>query len=127
MSMITKCPACATAFRVSPQQLQAQHGMVRCGRCATVFDGFKDLATQRDVSPVETAPQVVTGHVESAASEAPLIGDVHAPPALQRAPSRSEPAPRNDPPPQPEPVRESPRSEPSRPEPEAPKSGKDPS
>lgn len=46
MSMITKCPSCSTAFRVTPQQLQAHHGMVRCGRCATVFDGFKTLAAQ---------------------------------------------------------------------------------
>ena len=45
MSIITKCPGCGTTFRVTPQQLQAQHGMVRCGRCANVFDGFKTLAT----------------------------------------------------------------------------------
>lgn len=45
MSMITQCPSCATTFRVTPPQLQSQHGMVRCGRCATVFDGFKALAT----------------------------------------------------------------------------------
>ena len=48
MSMVTQCPACGTSFRVTPPQLQAQHGMVRCGRCAQVFDGFETLATQRD-------------------------------------------------------------------------------
>jgi predicted Zn finger-like uncharacterized protein len=58
MSMITKCPACSTAFRVTPQHLQAQHGLVRCGRCATVFDGFKSLATQSDAMP--HAPAAVT-------------------------------------------------------------------
>lgn len=51
MSMITRCPACSTAFRVTPPQLQAQHGMVRCGLCAHVFDGFETLATQRDDPP----------------------------------------------------------------------------
>jgi len=56
MSMITKCPSCGTTFRVMPQQLQAQHGMVRCGRCANVFDGFKTLATLRADAPLETAP-----------------------------------------------------------------------
>ena len=59
MSMITQCPSCAAAYRVTPQQLQAQHGTVRCGRCATVFDGFKALATLRDDAPIETPPPVV--------------------------------------------------------------------
>ena len=33
--------------------------MVRCGRCANVFDGFKTLATLSDVTPLEVAPQIV--------------------------------------------------------------------
>ena len=45
MSIVTKCPSCATTFRVTPQQLQAHGGRVRCGRCMTVFDGLKDLAS----------------------------------------------------------------------------------
>lgn len=45
MSMATRCPACATLFRVTSQQLQAQAGRVRCGRCAQVFDGFGGLIT----------------------------------------------------------------------------------
>ena len=50
MSIVTQCPGCGTRFRVTPPQLQAQHGMVRCGRCANVFDGFKTLATLEDTS-----------------------------------------------------------------------------
>jgi predicted Zn finger-like uncharacterized protein len=42
--MVTKCPACDTVFRVTPEQLQARQGKVRCGRCMTVFDGAKALA-----------------------------------------------------------------------------------
>jgi predicted Zn finger-like uncharacterized protein len=57
MSMITRCPACGTAFRVTPPQLQAQHGRVRCGRCAHVFDGFETLATLRDDRPPDTGAQ----------------------------------------------------------------------
>ncbi|HEX6066281.1 MAG TPA: DUF3426 domain-containing protein [Longimicrobiales bacterium] len=45
MSMATRCPACAALFRVTPQQLQARAGRVRCGRCANVFDGFTALVT----------------------------------------------------------------------------------
>jgi predicted Zn finger-like uncharacterized protein len=56
MSMTTQCPSCATMFRVTPQQLQSQQGMVRCGRCATVFDGFKALATLADDAPPAVSP-----------------------------------------------------------------------
>src|SRR6187551_1739494 len=45
MSMVTRCPTCATLFRVTPQQLQLRQGQVRCGRCTAVFDGFAGLAT----------------------------------------------------------------------------------
>ncbi len=51
MSTITQCPSCLTTFRVTPQQLQAHHGMVRCGRCSAVFDGFKSLGTLPDDVP----------------------------------------------------------------------------
>lgn len=51
MTMITRCPSCATLFRVTPQQLQAHRGQVRCGRCMTVFDGFQGLATLPDRMP----------------------------------------------------------------------------
>ena len=56
MSIVTKCPGCGTTFRVTPQQLQAQQGMVRCGRCASVFVGFKTLATLSEAMPSEAAP-----------------------------------------------------------------------
>ena len=71
MSMITKCPSCGTTFRVTPQQLQAQHGMVRCGRCAVVFDGFKSLATQADDSLRETAPANTVRHNELCEVDSP--------------------------------------------------------
>lgn len=51
MSMVTKCPSCGTIFRVTAQQLQAHHGHVRCGRCMTVFDGLKALATLPEGAP----------------------------------------------------------------------------
>ena len=56
MSIVTQCPGCGTTFRVTPPQLQAQHGMVRCGRCAQVFDGFKTLATLPEAPP-QVVPQ----------------------------------------------------------------------
>jgi predicted Zn finger-like uncharacterized protein len=35
----TRCPGCATVFRVKPEQLALRAGQVRCGPCKTVFDG----------------------------------------------------------------------------------------
>lgn len=75
MSMITKCPSCGTTYRVTPQQLQAQHGMVRCGRCANVFDGFKTLATLRAGAPLEAALQPVPRDEARAEEVAPLPPD----------------------------------------------------
>jgi predicted Zn finger-like uncharacterized protein len=36
-TQITKCPKCDTTFRVTPTQLQAAKGAVRCGACLHVF------------------------------------------------------------------------------------------
>lgn len=41
--MITQCPSCSTLFRVTPEQLRAHQGKVRCGSCMAVFDGLKAL------------------------------------------------------------------------------------
>jgi predicted Zn finger-like uncharacterized protein len=53
--MITKCPACATLFRVTPEQLQAHQGQVRCGRCMTVFDGLVALSALPEAAPEAAA------------------------------------------------------------------------
>jgi len=51
ITMITTCPACHTVFRVTGQQLAAREGMVRCGRCTTIFDARETLATQEPEPP----------------------------------------------------------------------------
>ena len=43
MSAITLCPQCNTRFKVSPQQLDAHQGLVRCGVCQNVFDAAQHL------------------------------------------------------------------------------------
>ena len=43
MSLITRCPACGTAFRVRRDQLAAHFGTVRCGKCNNVFNGVAAL------------------------------------------------------------------------------------
>lgn len=65
MSMVTSCPACTTTFRVLPEQLKRRDGKVRCGKCRSVFDAFKSLATLPD----EGAPEAgVATAVESAST-----------------------------------------------------------
>ena len=42
-ALITRCPACATMFKVVPDQLRVSEGWVRCGHCAEVFDASAHL------------------------------------------------------------------------------------
>jgi predicted Zn finger-like uncharacterized protein len=46
MSLVTRCPRCRTLFRVTPDQLQARSGRVRCGRCMNAFDAYDALAAE---------------------------------------------------------------------------------
>ena len=46
--LITTCTHCLARFRVSPQQLNAKQGQVRCGRCRKVFSGFEALERYPD-------------------------------------------------------------------------------
>jgi len=43
MSLITRCPACGTMFKVVPDQLRISEGWVRCGHCSEVFDAAAHL------------------------------------------------------------------------------------
>ena len=58
MSLATRCPHCATAFRGLPTQLSAKGGKVRCGKCGTVFDGVAHLVEQAAPGPHEPSPQL---------------------------------------------------------------------
>jgi predicted Zn finger-like uncharacterized protein len=60
MSLVTRCPACATAFRVLRTQLSSRGGRVRCGKCSSVFDGVTNLLTEEAVAelPDEPSPQM---------------------------------------------------------------------
>lgn len=71
MSMVTKCPACNTLFRVTPQQLQAHEGQVRCGRCMKVFDGLAEMPSASE-SASAPAPQAhAPAQAPAAVSPAP--------------------------------------------------------
>ena len=63
MSLITRCPACTTIFKVVPDQLRVSEGWVRCGQCDEVFDANAHLQT---VGPAEVAEPVPTAPQEPA-------------------------------------------------------------
>ena len=54
----TTCPSCRTSFRVTPQQLAARQGQVRCGHCNTLFNGLETLAIGDQ--PAKTTDGVAT-------------------------------------------------------------------
>lgn len=57
MSLITRCPACGTMFKVVTDQLKISQGWVRCGHCAEVFDASAHLQTGEAASvPVPETP-----------------------------------------------------------------------
>jgi predicted Zn finger-like uncharacterized protein len=45
-SMVTRCPKCSTAFRITEAQLESAKGAVRCGSCLHVFKAQSSLVTK---------------------------------------------------------------------------------
>jgi predicted Zn finger-like uncharacterized protein len=41
--LVTTCKQCGARFRVTPDQLNLRQGLVRCGECHDVFNGFEAL------------------------------------------------------------------------------------
>ena len=92
MSMLTRCPHCDTVFRVTPHQLQKQHGQVRCGRCMQVFDGFHTLSSEVEQPSPHGRAELPDGVASSAATPEPVIA---AEPAA--VPASAAPAPTPNP------------------------------
>ncbi|MGC2048657.1 MAG: DUF3426 domain-containing protein [Gallionella sp.] len=46
MSGTTLCPHCGTRFKIAKEQLEAHHGMVRCGNCQQAFDPRPNFAPE---------------------------------------------------------------------------------
>lgn len=44
--MLTRCPHCATIFRVTPEHLKVRAGQVRCGACRGAFNALDSLADE---------------------------------------------------------------------------------
>jgi len=78
MSLITRCSACGTMFKVVADQLKISQGWVRCGHCAEVFDAAANLQpyVSQAAAPVSGAMadlQEVREEAGNAASVAPML------------------------------------------------------
>jgi len=58
MALTTRCPHCGTAFKVVADQLRVRNGLVRCGVCTRVFDGYEAIVDE-DMPVLAPAPEPV--------------------------------------------------------------------
>ena len=99
----TQCPQCSTRFKVTQDQLEAHNGLVRCGRCQTVFDAREHLqdgqpSPQLDLLAAQETSQpdvALTSHSDSSAepvAETPVKATPATPPDEEDEPSLAEQA-----------------------------------
>lgn len=71
MSLITRCPACKTMFKVVPDQLRISEGWVRCGNCAEVFDATASLLPPDSTGAQPIGSPAPADEIEAAAVTEP--------------------------------------------------------
>ncbi len=98
--MLTRCPACATHFRVTPDQLKLRAGRVRCGECQHVFNALDTLIEEPSIliapTPAAVAEPSLQATIAPTALEADHATEIAVVPAPTPEPvfeSASEPAP----------------------------------
>ncbi len=69
--MYTRCPECQTLFRITHEQLKARAGLVRCGRCRTVFQAERFLLEALPATtPAVVEPKTAENHTHLVAADA---------------------------------------------------------
>ncbi|MBK8187544.1 MAG: zinc-ribbon domain-containing protein [Cellvibrio sp.] len=61
-TMVTRCPKCSTAFRITAAQLESAKGAVRCGSCLHVFKAQSHLVTKPASVPAPANQQTCISH-----------------------------------------------------------------
>lgn len=92
MSLVTRCPKCHSDFLVKLEQLQALDGLVRCGACAHIFDGFATLQSQ-----LPTLTQRPSSGSTGGAGSAPTLTPTPAPTPIHASSPTSIAAPASAP------------------------------
>ena len=77
--MRTFCPHCQTTFRITPEQLKARAGKVRCGQCQTVFNALDCLIDEESGGTDRIARTAVPTAAPIAAA-APVSAEIERPP-----------------------------------------------
>lgn len=81
MALVTRCPKCESEYEVTADQLKLHDGLVRCGQCSHVFDGFACL---KEALPTLTRKLPAKPADEMASVSAPVLNSLVAPaPASQ--------------------------------------------
>lgn len=96
MSLITRCSACGTMFKVVADQLKISQGWVRCGHCSEVFDAAAHLQPFAPDTPASSSPDADTPHEAVAAppvSDGPAAPEASLSPQVE-AKDEEVPAPR---------------------------------
>ncbi len=99
MSLLTRCPACLTLFKVVPDQLRISEGWVRCGRCDQIFDAslylsqesgdaFSGVPGSEPQAPEQPAAQAGSFDPPGEASTTQACGALHAVPEPEVPPDR---------------------------------------
>lgn len=55
--MFTRCPECLTTQAITPEVLRSGRGMVRCERCAAMFDALSTLSETETQAVAEVQPE----------------------------------------------------------------------
>src|SRR3970282_1278136 len=88
MSLLTRCAHCHTMFRITPEQLQAHGGQVRCGRCMQVFNGLAALVPDMPAAPAMAEPAAASGSPAAVPPSAPTVAE----PQVEAVVAAAEPA-----------------------------------
>jgi predicted Zn finger-like uncharacterized protein len=71
----TRCPGCATVFRVTEEQLALREGQVRCGKCRAVFDANNHVIGREATPTGPVVPADAAADVPSARALAAATSD----------------------------------------------------
>ncbi|MBV8645877.1 DUF3426 domain-containing protein [Paludibacterium sp.] len=76
MTKTTQCPACQTRFKVSDAQLSVAQGLVRCGRCAHVFNAIDHLLAPAGAEAPAPAPVTPPPSAPEPKAPAAAVADI---------------------------------------------------
>ena len=79
--MKSRCPECQTVFRVTPDQLKARAGKVRCGQCQNIFNALDSLLDEDSQDTQHRETKAISESSENQPeSVSEIFGENHASP-----------------------------------------------